>query len=146
MDLVELPVISLGEYEEISKPYIFAKKMRTQKYKYWIVLKYEGCGIMISALQYREFGFGYPLTVPDLQKINEYCDLQPKYVDTEAATTILGHTHKEPITMGRNTFFRDFEYGTSAEVYWAYERMVLQIEDCTNTRGSSSQYLSHLSI
>ena len=59
---------------------------------------------MILALQSQEFGFGYPLTFPNLQTINEYCALQPKYVDTDAATTIQGHNYKEPITMGINTF------------------------------------------
>ena len=33
--------------------------------------------------------------------------------------------------MGRNTFCQDFEYGTSAEVYWIYDLMILQLEECT---------------
>ena len=63
---------------------------------------------MILAFRSREFGFGYTLTVPYLQTINEYRALHPKYVDTDAETTILGHTHKETITMGRNPFFQYF--------------------------------------
>ena len=49
---------------------------------------------MILALQSQEFVFGYPLTFPNLQTINEYCALHPKYVDTDAATAILVHNHK----------------------------------------------------
>ena len=82
---------------------------------------------MISALQSQEFGFGYTLTVPYLQTVNAYRAIRPKYVDTDAATTILGHTHKEPITMGRNPFCQYFEYGTSAKVYWTYDQIVLHL-------------------
>ena len=41
-------------------------------------------------------------------------------------------THKEPTIMGMNPFCQEFEYGTSADVYWTYDWMVLQLEDCTN--------------
>ena len=68
--------------------------MWTHKGKYQIVPKDEGYGIMISAFQSREFGFGYPITVPDLQTINECHSILPKYFDTDAATNILGHTQK----------------------------------------------------
>ena len=34
--------------------------------------------------------------------------------------------------MGRNNFFQEFEYGASAQGYWTYDRMVLQLEYCTN--------------
>ena len=49
---------------------------------------------MISAFQYWEFGLGYPLTVPDIQTINEYQYIHTKYFDTESATNILVHTNK----------------------------------------------------
>ena len=88
---------------------------------------------MISAFQYQKFGFGYPLKVPYLQTINEYHPLHPKYVDTDTATTILGYTHKEPITMGRNNFCQEFGYGASSKGYLTYDRMVLQVEYCTDT-------------
>ena len=68
--------------------------MLTYKGKCWFVPKYEGYGIIISTLQFQEFGFGYPLTVSDLQTINEYHNIHPKYVDTDTATTILVNTHK----------------------------------------------------
>ena len=34
--------------------------------------------------------------------------------------------------MGRNTFWQEFEYGTSAKVYWTYDQMVLQLEEYTD--------------
>ena len=34
--------------------------------------------------------------------------------------------------MGRNPLYQEFEYGESDEGYWTYERMVLQLEDCTD--------------
>ena len=78
--------------------------MWNHKGKCRIVPKDEVYVIMTLNFQSREFCFKYPLIVADLQTINEYQDIYPKYVDTDVATTILGHTHKEPITMGRNPF------------------------------------------
>ena len=85
---------------------------------------------MISTFQSQKFGFGYPLPVPYLQTINEYPALYSKYFDIDTSTTILGHTHKQPIIMERITFCQDFEYGTSAKLYWIYDWMVLQLDDC----------------
>ena len=61
---------------------------------------------MVSYLQSWGFVLIYQLTVPDLQSINDYHDLQPKYIDKNAATTILVHTQKESITVGRNPFWK----------------------------------------
>ena len=108
MKLGERPVICLGKYEAIFKQYIFINKICTNKGKCKLVIKYEGYGIMILAFQSWYFGFGYPLTVSYLHTIIEYHALQPKYVDTDASTTALVHTHKEPITIGRNPFFQEF--------------------------------------
>ena len=105
--------------------------MQIHKGKCQLVKKYEGYGIMVQDLQYRQFFFGYPLKVPYLQTINGYHALHTKYVDTYATTTILGHNHKEPITMGRNNVCQEFEYGESDEGYWNYERTVPKIEYCT---------------
>ena len=89
MKLVEGPVICLGQYEAIFKQYIFTKKMWTHKGKCQLFPKDEGYGIIIFDFRYRSFGFVYPLTSPDLQNINTYCALRPKYFDTDAETTIL---------------------------------------------------------
>ena len=94
MNLAERTFIYLGKYEAIFKQYISTKKLWTYKGKCWIVPKEEGYGIMILDFQSQGFGFGYPLTVPYLQTINEYFALHPKYIDTDAAINILGYTHK----------------------------------------------------
>ena len=132
MNTEERPVMCLGQYEAIFKNNIFTRKMWNHKVKCLIVPKDEGYGIIISAFQSREFVFGYPLTVPYIQTINEYHALHPKYVNADASTTILGYNHKEPNKMGIHNFCQEFEYGTSAKVYWTYERTVLQIEYRTN--------------
>ena len=102
--------------------------MWNHKGKFQLVTKDEGYGVMIFALQYQVFGFEYPSTVPDIQTIDEYTTIYPKYDDMDAATTILGNTCKAPINMGRNNFWQEFEYGASYEVYCTYERIVLQLK------------------
>ena len=86
---------------------------------------------MIQAFQSLDFGFGYPLTVRDFQNFNKYCAIHPKYVDTDVGTTILGHNHKEPITMVINPFLQEFEYGASDKEFWTYDRTVLQLDYCS---------------
>ena len=106
--------------------------MWNNKGKFQLVTKDEGYGIMILDFKYKESCFVYPLTVPDLQTIIEYITIQPKYVDTDTATTTLGHTNKEPITMVINIFYQELEYGDIAKRYCTYERMVLHLYDFTN--------------
>ena len=104
--------------------------MCNNKGKCQLVPKEEVYVVIISAFQSQEFGFGYPLTFTDIQTVYEYQTTHPIYVDTYAATAILLHNHKEPITIGRNPFWQEFEYGASAKVCCAYDRMVLKLEDC----------------
>ena len=94
--------------------------MWTYKGKCWLVPKEEGYGIIISTLQSRGFGFGYPLIVTYLKIINEYHSLHPKYVDTYVATTILVHTNNETIKMGRNPLCQEVEYRAIAKGYCNY--------------------------
>ena len=115
--LIERPLFCLGQYEAVFKQYIFTKNMWTHKCKFWLVPKDEGYGIMISAFQSQWFSFWYKLTVSSIKTIKEYCALYPTYTDIYAVTTILGHTNKERINMGRNNLFQQFEYGTSSKVY-----------------------------
>ena len=77
---------------------------------------------MISTLHSQVFGFGYPLTFPYIQTINENFYLHPKYVDTDTENTIMVPTHKEPTIMGMNPFCQEFEYGEIAEGYWTHDR------------------------
>ena len=50
----------------------------------------------------------------------------------DAETYILGHSHKVPRTMVGNTFLQGFKYVASAEGYWIYDRIFLQLEYCNN--------------
>ena len=109
MKLGEPQVIILGQDEEIFKHYLFFNNMWTHKGKHRLVPKYEGYGVMILVFQYQVFSFRYTFTVPDLQTVNEYCALHPKYVHVYTETTILRKTRKEPITMWRNYFCKKFE-------------------------------------
>ena len=128
----ERPVICLGQDEAIFKQYIFTKMKWTYRGERRLHPKDEGYGVMISAFESREFGFGYPLTATDLQTVNEYRNRHRNYVDKEAANAILRRTTKMPITFASNPFCQQFEYGASAEGYWNYERMVIQLEDCAD--------------
>ena len=78
--------------------------MWTHKGKCFPVTKEKVYGIMILSFQYQDFGFEYTLTVLYLQTIIYYLGFHPKYVDIDTATTILGNTEKETITMVINNF------------------------------------------
>ena len=132
MKLGERPVIFLGQYEAISKHYMFTKKIWNHRCKFQIVLKDKGYSNIILDFKSQEFGFGYPLKIPDLKTINDYHAIHYKYVDTDSSTIILEHTNKEPIIIGINYFCQEFQYVTSGVVYWTYGWMVLQLEDCTD--------------
>ena len=86
---------------------------------------------MILDFLSQEFFFVYLLTVTDIQTIIEDHTLHPEYIDTDTSTNVLGHNHKEPITMGRKYFCQEFEYVKIANGYYTYDWMVLKLEDCT---------------
>ena len=88
---------------------------------------------MISTSQLRELGYSYPpKTSEQLNPVKYYRRCNNKYTDTIAATNSLNRTRKQPIMPQERPFKKSFEYGTSAEGFWAYGRMVLQVEDCTD--------------
>lgn len=91
---------------------------------------------MVSAFQSREFGFGYHLTEEDLTIVNEYRQTHNTYADTDAAKFIMNTDQKKPLTLETNPFCLEFEYGATAEGYWTYDRMVLQLEDCADVLKS----------
>ena len=91
-----------------------------------ILPKDEGLGVMISAFQSWEFGFGMTLTPEQLQRVNAK-RLGEKYLDEEAAMLKRGTVQKQPLTS--SLFYIEFEYGYQKEGYWTYEHFVLQCED-----------------
>ena len=65
-------IVMIGHDECIFKQYHFTNKSWVGDDKSRLIIpKDEGAGIMVSAFQCREFGFGHPLSVDDLKKISE---------------------------------------------------------------------------
>jgi hypothetical protein len=80
----EKPLIIFKHDECIYKQYLLTKKVwMLPSGKWQLVPKNEGQGIMISALQSREFGFGLPLIEEQLKVVNE-ARVGEHYKDTEA--------------------------------------------------------------
>jgi len=94
-----------------------------------IVPKDYGQGLMISAFQSREFGFGLEMSVEDQKRINE-SRRGKHYLDEKAAKA--KRVTREKRTYFQNPFVAEFEYGANYEGYWCYEHMVLQLEDCVD--------------
>jgi hypothetical protein len=114
----------------IVKQYLLTKKAWTLPTgETQLVPKEEGQGVMISAFQSREFGFGMPLTEEQIQTVNEFRKGK-KYKDEEAAAKYLGSILKKDLTC--SPFIIEFEYGAGNEGYWNFERMVLQLENCVD--------------
>ena len=89
--------------------------------------KDEGAGVMISGFQSREFGFGLEMTAEDLRRVNEAREGQ-NYTDELAAKAVNKGSAAKP-KLDHSPFVETFQYGASAEGYWTYDRMVLQVED-----------------
>jgi hypothetical protein len=97
--------------------------------KMTIMPKDDGQGLMISALQSREFGFGLEINDDMLERINE-TRRGKKYMDESAAVAKRGTAEKKDLKT--SPFVVEFEYGANNEGYWCYEHMVLQLEDCVD--------------
>jgi hypothetical protein len=121
-------LIIWGHDEAIVKQFTLTKKGWTgPNGEIPIVPKDEGMGIMISAFQCREFGFGLPIEEEQLKTINATREGQ-KYKDEVAAKQKRGSEQKTPLTS--SPFAHEFRYGANEQGYWCYDHMVLQLEDC----------------
>jgi hypothetical protein len=124
------PLIIFGHDECIFKQYLMTNKSwKGPNGETAPVPKDEGAGLMISAFQSREFGFGIPLTEEQLNEINRYREGQT-YVDEEAAMATRQTKTKKPLTI--SPFIQEFEYGQSNQGYWTYQWMVCQLDDCVD--------------
>ena len=91
-------LIIWGHDEAIIKQFTLTKKNWTgPNGETAIVPKDEGAGIMISAFQSREFGFGLHMSEQELALVNEY-RRDKKYQDEEAAKAKRGDAKKKPLT------------------------------------------------
>ncbi len=121
------PLIIIGHDECIFKQYSLSKK-------YWVALygqqvlvpKEKGQGVMDSAFQSKEFGFGLELT-PEQLNVGSPARRGTKYKDEESAISKLGTSIKK--NLPKSPFVKEFECGASNEGYWCYEHKVLQFEN-----------------
>ena len=77
----------------------------------WFLMD-DGQGVMISALQSREFGFGANLTDEQLEQVNRERRGE-KYKDEEAAISKLRSAKKKDLPC--SPFIKEFEYSTNNE-------------------------------
>ena len=125
----EKPLIVFGHDECIFKQFLMpGKQWYGPNQETYVVPKDDGMGVMISAFQSQEFGFGLPVTNEQLQEVNAKRAGQ-KYKDERAAVETRKGTQgfKQPLT--ESPFVREFEYGANSDGYWTYQHMVLQLED-----------------
>jgi hypothetical protein len=130
----EKPLIAFGHDECIFRQLVFTgSAWQGTKGEQAIIPKDEGNGIMVSALQSREFVFGLPLTINQLQSINDFRkSRRPNYTEADSTIKINGTTEKKDLS--ESPFIKYFEYGYGAgkEGYWTYDHMALQFEDCVD--------------
>jgi hypothetical protein len=126
----EKPFMIIGHDEAIFKQYLTTIKAwclptgETQ-----LIPKDDGAGVMISAFQSRDFGFGLPLDDQQLEEINA-SRRGNNYTDIVAARNLRGNPRKQDLKT--SPFVIEFEYGASNQGYWTYDRMVLQLDDCVD--------------
>jgi hypothetical protein len=96
-----------------------------------MVPKDDGLGVMVSAFQSTEFGFGVVVSEEQLKEVNEKRK-NVQYKDLKAAVEAGGckDGFKKPLTW--SPFVRTFEYGADSGGYWNDNHMVLQLEDCVD--------------
>ena len=120
-------IILLGHDECIFKQFQFTNKgWVSDEGVREILPKDKGMGVMISAFQSREFGFGMELSSEQLQQVNKKRNGED-YIDKSAAVLKRGTSQKQPLTS--SPFYIEFEYGAQKEGYWTYDHFVLQCED-----------------
>ena len=88
--------------------------------------KSDGGLLMISAFQSREMGFGWDLSVEQLEKVN-VIRRGKKYHDEDAAVEVNGSADKPDLTKSPFKIF--FQPGANEEKYWNYSHTVVQLED-----------------
>mmetsp|Transcript_27620 Transcript_27620/g.59008 ORF Transcript_27620/g.59008 Transcript_27620/m.59008 type:complete len:743 (+) Transcript_27620:485-2713(+) len=123
------PIIIIGQDESVYNQFAFGSKQWVGKAGERAFLpKSNGAGVMISAFQSREFGFGMELTADEMKNINEKRKNDVEYFDKVAAKDVLETTKKKDLT--ESPFVRKLWYGSNNEGYWTGNHMIVQLEDC----------------
>ena len=145
-------IISFGHDEAIFNKDTFTSRCWTGcEGQQPLIPKTDGMGIMYSALQSREFGFGFrDISEQELLDINTNFRAGHMYVDHDAAKKVLGNPRKKPFQMDEifGCFVRAFEYGQRKEGYWSYEHLIIQLEDCLDViKGIyGDEYIIHIMV
>ena len=120
------PLIIFGYDECIFKQYLLMKNTWVGPSRETIlVLKDEGQGVVISAIQSCKFGFGLEMSAEELAN---NARKGQKYRGEKAVKEKRGSKMK--MDLPDSPFVQEFEYGVVNEGYSCYEHRVLQLEDC----------------
>ena len=121
------PLIIFGQDESIFNQFSFGSSQWVgPSGERSILPKSAGMGVMVSAFQSREFGWGLEIDDDQLDLINARRDGND-YFDAAAAAEVNGTSKKAPLT--NSPFVKLFEFG-GRNGYWTGNHMILQTEDC----------------
>ena len=88
---------------------------------------------MVSAMKHCEFGFGFRHVTDDqLRAINNRRCSSRNYVDHSVSIKVNGDIEDKMFQYEDifKSFVRGFEYVAKKYVYWSYEHLIIQLEDC----------------
>ena len=87
-------------------------------------------GLIVSAIQYCEFGFGFKHVTDDkLRAINNQCCSSRNYVDHSASIKFNGNIEKKQFQHEDifKLFVRGLGYFSKKDGYWSYEILIIQL-------------------
>jgi len=121
------PLIIFGQDESVFSQFSFnGKQWVGPSGERSILPKNDGIGVMVSAFQSREFGWGVDITEEQMVRINEMRNGK-EYFDIVAANEVNGKALKPALTT--SPFIHLFQFG-GRNGYWTGNHMILQTEDC----------------
>jgi hypothetical protein len=121
----EQPILSFSHDECIYKQYLLTKKAWTlPSGENKMVPKDEGQGVMISALQSREFGFGLPITEEQIRRVN-VARMGQHYKDVDAAKKYKGTTEKQKLPSLSNSSMVHLTKDIGIMREWCYNWMIV---------------------
>ncbi len=121
------PVIIFGQDESVFSQFSFnGMQWVGPSGERSILPKNDGMGVMVSAFQSREFGWGMEITDQQMVRINQR-QFQQDYFDKVAANDV--HGGKKKALLSTSPFIRLFEFG-GRNGYWTGNHMILQTKDC----------------
>ncbi len=109
LDKETRPLLMFGHDESIFNQFFtYQKMMDWTKWRNAARSQGDGQGVMLSAFQSREFGFGSDLSKEELDEVN-FTRRGKEYKDKDAAKKIRGNAEKHPLMI--LPFIVEFEFG-----------------------------------